>query len=300
MRLSDILRLIVLAAIWGGSFIFMRVLAPVLGPVVTADMRVLIAGIALVLYFRVIKHDLDWRRYWKQYLIIGGVNSALPFFLFSFAALHIPGSFSAILNSSSPLFAAVFSAMWLGERLTPMKVLGLLVGSAGVVLVVKIGAVATDSMFIWSVVACTVAAICYGLAATYIRRFCREIKSKSIAAGSQVMAGLLLLPVIPLSPVRGSVTLLVAGGVVVFALLCSAIAYLIYYKLIADVGPTKALTVTFLMPVFGMIWGVIFLHEIITLSMVVGATLIIIGSGLVLNVVRIGWLTSLTRPADTR
>jgi len=113
MRPSDITRLLSLAAIWGGSFIFMRVLAPVLGPVVTADLRVLIAGIALIIYFRVIRFDAEWRIYWKKYLFIGAFNSALPFFLFSFAALHIPASYSVILNSTSPLFSAVFAASWL-------------------------------------------------------------------------------------------------------------------------------------------------------------------------------------------
>ncbi len=282
MRPSDILRLLSLAAIWGGSFIFMRVLAPVLGPVVTADLRVLIAGIALVIYFHAIRFDAEWRTYWKTYLFIGAFNSALPFFLFSFAALHIPASYSVILNSTSPLFSAIFAAFWLGERLTPVKILGLFVGALGVALVVKIGVVATDSMFFWSVSACVLAAICYGFTATYIKKFGGAIKPMAIAGGSQLMAGLLLIPAIPLAPIRGTVTLGVVVGVIVFALVCSAIAYLLYYRLIADLGPTGALTVTFLMPVFGMFWGAIILGESITLPMIAGAAMIILGTGLVL------------------
>ncbi len=285
MRAADLVRLLTLAAIWGGSFIFMRVLAPVLGPVVTADLRVLIAGVALLGYFKVIKFDPDWHRYWFQYLLIGGVNSALPFFLFSFAALHIPASLSVILNSTAPLFGAIFSAIWLGERLTGLKILGLLIGAAGVALVVKVGAIKTDSMFLWAVAACTFAAICYGLAATYIKRRGNGAKPMGIAGASQLMAGLLLLPVIPFSPVRGSITLPVVVGVLVFSLLCSAIAYLLYYRLIEDLGPTKALTVTFLMPVFGMIWGALLLSETITLGMIGGTALILLGTTLVLGIV---------------
>ena len=291
MRIADTARLLILAAIWGGSFIFMRALAPTLGPVITAELRVLIAAIALIIYFAALKFNLQWRQYWKHYFLIGAVNSALPFFLFSFAALHIPGSLSAILNSSSPLFGAIFSALWLGDKLTLKKISGLFVGSAGVILVVKIVGIQTDSMFMWAVVACTAAAICYGLAATYIKKYVKGATPQGIAAGSQLMAAFVLMPAVPFSPPRLEVTPLVIGGVIAFAILCSAVAYLLYYRLIADVGPTKALTVTFLMPVFGMIWGVIFLREIITLSMIVGAALIIFGSNLVLNIARFGRLS---------
>jgi drug/metabolite transporter (DMT)-like permease len=282
MRPADIARLLLLAAIWGGSFIFMRVLAPVLGPVLTADLRVMIAGLTLILYFRIIKFDPQWRLHWKKYLLIGSINSALPFFLFSFAALHIPASYSVILNSTSPFFAALFSAMWLHERLTVPKLLGLVVGAVGVGLVVRVGTVETDSMMALAVGACLLAAICYGLTATYIRRFGKELKPMSIAGASQVMAGLVLIPLIPFSPMKGELTMTVGIIVVVFSLLCSAVAYLLYYRLIADLGATKALTVTFLMPAFGMLWGFLILHEQITSGMILGAILILIGCALVL------------------
>jgi drug/metabolite transporter (DMT)-like permease len=284
VRKSDVVRLVALAAIWGGSFIFMRVLAPVLGPVVTADLRVLIAGIALSIYFWAVRFDSEFRRYWKQYLIIGGVNSAIPFFMFSFAALHIPASLSVILNSTSPLFGALFSAIWLSERLTVKRLFGILMGAVGVAFVVKIGVVKTDAMFGWAIAACLTATLCYGLSAVYVKKVCRELKPMGIAGNSQLMAGLLLIPAIPLAPPQGTITAAVVVGVVVFALLCSAVAYLLYYRLIADMGPTKALTVTFLMPVFGMVWGAILLHETITLPMIGGALLIIAGTGLVLSI----------------
>jgi drug/metabolite transporter (DMT)-like permease len=286
MRIADIVRLIALAAIWGGSFIFMRVLAPVLGPLLTAHLRLLIAGIALLLYFRVIKFDLEWRRFWKQYLIIGAINSAVPFFLFSFAALYIPASLSVILNSTAPFFAALFSAVWLGERLTVTKTLGLIIGAVGVALVVGLAPVIATPMYIWAVAGCTFAAVCYGFAAMYIKKHGNGAKPMGIAGGAQMVAALLLAPIIPFAPVRGDVTITVATEVVVFALLCSAVAYLLYYRLIVEVGPTKALTVTFLMPVFGMLWGATILDERITASMIGGVALIILGTCLVLGVFR--------------
>ena len=283
MRSSDIFRLIILAAIWGGSFIFMRVLAPVLGPVITADLRVLIAGLALILYFKVIGFDLEWKINWKHYLIIGVINSGVPFLLYAFAALHIPASYSVILNSTSPMFGVIFSAIWLSEKLTLKKVFGIMLGVIGVSFVTKVGAVAADVFFFLSVAACLTSAICYALAGVYIKRFVKTAKPMGIAGASQLLAGFVLLPFIFFSPLRGEITTPVIFNILGLALVCSAIAYLIYYKLIADVGPTKALTVTFLMPVFGMFWGYLFLSESITLSMVIGCILIIAGTILVVR-----------------
>jgi drug/metabolite transporter (DMT)-like permease len=220
--------------------------------------------------------------------VIGAVNSAVPFFLFSFAALYIPASLSVILNSTAPFFAALFSALWLGERLTMIKTSGLIIGAVGVALVVGLGPVTTTPMYFWAVGGCAFAAVCYGFAATYIKRHGNGAKPMGIAGGAQMVAALLLAPAIPFAPVRGEVTVTVAVEVVVFALLCSAVAYLLYYRLIVDVGPTKALTVTFLMPVFGMLWGATILDERITAAMIGGVALIILGTCLVLGVFRPG------------
>lgn len=283
MRASDTIRLIVLAAIWGGSFIFMRVVAPSLGAIVTADLRVLIAGIALIVYFAVLGFKLDWRTNWKEYAVIGIVNSAIPFTLFSFAAKHIPASYSVILNSTSPFFGAVFSAIWLKDKLTGRKIAAMILGACGVALVTKVGGASFDSMFLWSILACLAAAMCYGLSGVYVKRHASHVKPKAIAGGSQVMAGLALLPLAFAFPPTGEVTLKIAANVIALAILCSAVAYLLYFRLIVDLGPTKALTVTFLMPAFGMLWGIIFLGESITLPMIAGCLLIISGTYLIIK-----------------
>jgi drug/metabolite transporter (DMT)-like permease len=283
MRGSDIARLVLLAAIWGASFIFMRALAPVLGPVLTAESRVLIAGIALVAGFRIAGFDAGLRQHWRHYLVIGVLNSALPFLLFAFAAVHLPASYSAILNAAAPLFSVVLSALWLNERLTAPRVAGLAAGVAGVALVTRAGPVVPDAQFGWAVAACLAGALCYALAGIYIKRRAGGVKPMAIAGWSQVFAAAALLPLTPFAPAPGVVTGAVAANVLGLALLCSALAYLLYYRLIADLGPSRAMTVTFLIPLFGMAWGVLLLDETITLSMLGGCALIVGGTLLVVR-----------------
>ena len=137
-------------------------------------------------------------------------------------------------------------------------------------------------MTILAVTACVLAPMCYGLAGVYIRTRASQVRPMAVAGGSQLLGGLALLPFVAIAPppaaaIDAHVALIVAA----FALLCSAVAYVIYYKLIADVGPTKALTVTFLIPVFAMVWGLLFLGETITWSMILGAVIILAGTFLV-------------------
>jgi len=278
MRGEDAARLTLLAAIWGGSFIYMRVLAPVLGPVITATARVSIAGIALIAWFWVTGFDADLRGQWRHFVVIGVLNSAIPFVLFSFAALHIPASYSVILNSGTPLFAALLSALFLAERLTLAKIGGLVAGAAGVALVSKAGPVVPDALFGASIAACLGAALLYAASSVYMKKYAAGAKPMAIAGWSQVAAGIVLLPLVPFAPVRGEITPVVVANVLGLALLCSAIAYLLYYRLIADIGPTRALTVAFLMPLFGMTWGALLLGETITWPMIAGCALIVGGT----------------------
>jgi drug/metabolite transporter (DMT)-like permease len=286
MNTKDLLRLLTLAALWGGSFIFMRVVAPVLGPLITADLRVLIAGIVLVGYFRLIGFDPEWRRFWRHYLVIGVVNSALPFCLYAYAAQYLPASYSVILNSSAPLFGAIFGALWLGEKVTTQKGIGLLLGASGVCLIARVKPAQGGANFAFAVVACLLAAACYGLAGIYIKKFASQVKPMAIAGASQLLAGLVLIPFAPLAPASGPTSLFIVLNVLGLAIFCSAIAYLLYYRLIAEVGPTKALTVTFLMPLFGMLWGSLLLGETVTLAMIAGCLLVLLGTVLVLQLIQ--------------
>jgi drug/metabolite transporter (DMT)-like permease len=283
MRVADMTRLVILAAIWGASFLFMRIVSPVLGPSVTADSRVLIGGLFLVAIFAVRGPSLHWRRHWRRYAIIGIVNSAVPFLLYAFAALHIPASYSAILNSTAPLFGMVLSAVWLAERPSGWNLLGVLLGMAGVGMITGLGPIAVTSAVLAAVAACLGATLCYAIAGVYMRLRASDLGVAEVAGASQLVAGLVLLPAAVAFPPRDPITPLVAGCALALALLCSAVAYLLYFRLLADCGPTRALTVTFLIPVFGLLWGMLFLGEAITAGMLAGCGLVMGGTALVVR-----------------
>ena len=287
MKRSDLLRLFLLAAIWGASFLFFRVAAPVLGPLVTAESRALIGGLALLLYYRAIKVDLEFKSHWRAYLIIGTLNSALPFSLFAFASMHLSASYSVILNASAPLWGAVFSAVWLDERLTIRKLLGLVTGVAGVALVMRFGLPQPTPMLAWASGACILGTMCYAIAGIYMRKYPVKLTSQGLAAGSLLGAAAVILPLVPLAPPAGMPTAAVILSILALSLLCSTVAFVIYFRLIADVGPTKALTVTFLMPAFGMLWGALLLDEKITWVMLAGCGLILVGTSVVFGILRL-------------
>ena len=283
MRSSDFFRLVSLAAIWGASFLFMRVVAPVLGAVWTAEVRVTLAGIALLLLMLVTGKVMQFKQNWRAYLVLGLVNSALPFALYSYAALTIPAGYSAIVNATSPLWGAVMGRVFLGEQLTARKMLGMAVGVAGVALLVRLGPVAWSHELLLAVFACVGATICYALAGIYSKKVSGRLNAMQMATGSQCGASIVLLPLLPVAPVQGEITGTIMIVAAALALLCSAVAYLIYFRLMADVGPTKALTVTFLIPLFALLWGFVFLHESITLSTLAGCVGVVLATWLVVG-----------------
>lgn len=287
MTFRDSLSLIVLAAIWGGSFLFQRILSPQLGPIAVACLRLSIAGIALALYFHAVRRVIDWRTHWKRYAVIGIVNSAIPFALFAYAALYLPASYLSIMNSLAAAWGLLFSFFWLGETATPRKLLGLALGVTGVALITNFGPVEMNSQRLLGVVACLAATACYGLAGVYLKKQATHLDPLAIAAASQLLGGLVLLPLWPIT--AREITLpwsTIIPAVLALALLCSGVAYLLYYSLVARYGPTRALTVTFLIPLFGVLWGVLFLGEPITASMVLGAALVIGGTYSILRAPR--------------
>ncbi len=281
MDIKNTLRLIILSALWGGSFIFMRVLSPLLGPLLTACMRTLIAGIFLIVLFRITGYKIYWKRDYKQLVIIGIINSSIPFYMYAYAALHIPASLSSIMNSMAPMFGAILSAIFLIEPLSIKKSVGLLLGTAGVVIVSSLNVAGMGIDYYLSIGACLVAALYYGIGSIYIKLKASHIEPKAIAAGSQLFAGLALLPFTFLNPVSIRLDFKLVITVILFAVICSALAYLLYYELIKNVGPTKALTVTFLIPVFAILWGYLLLNEPITSTTIIGGLVILVGTYLV-------------------
>jgi len=281
MRVADYLRLVLLSALWGGSFIFLRVAAPAFGIVWTAEGRLLIASLALAAWFRLIGFDPQWRRHARAYLAIGVVNLLLPSLLYAFALAHLPASVGVVLNATSPMFGALCAALFLGERLTARKTAGCVAGIAGVFLVVGPGGFAGDPLAGAAAAACLAACACYGYNGVIMRRAAAGVPARGIAVGSQAAAALLLLPLVPLASPAAPVGALAAGNLIALALLGNAFGFVLYFRLIADAGATRALTVTYLMPLFGQLWGRVFLGESLPASALAGGVLILSGTVLV-------------------
>ena len=278
MRAADAARLVALAAIWGASFLFIRILAPAIGRFATADLRMLIAGGALAAYFSLTGFDPGWRRWWRYYLLIGVLNSAAPFVLFGYAALDLSVGLLVVFNATSPMWGALLSALMLHERLSVARTAGLLLGVAGVALVS--GAQASGA---WLAIAAALGgAFSYGLAAVVMRRRADGASSRGMAAGTLLMGGLLLLPALALSPPPPP-TAAVLMSLLTLGLVCGAVAYILYFRLIADMGATAALTVTYLIPLFGVLWGALFLGETLRFHVIAGALVVIAGTVLVLR-----------------
>jgi drug/metabolite transporter (DMT)-like permease len=280
MSTANLLRLIFLAAIWGGSFLFMRIAAPVLGAAVLIEYRVLFAALFLAAIGLFLKKKLDLRAHWKHYLILGLFNSALPFLMFAFAARTLSASVLAVLNATTPLWGTLIAAVWSRQMVTGKVMLGLALGTCGVALLVGFDHVSSQPGAGIAIAAVLFASFNYGIASNYAKQ-AKTVEPFANAHGSMWASALLVLPVVPFFPAPAEPTIGIMGAVVALGVLCSGVAYLIYFRLIQDVGPSSALTVTFLSPLFGILWGMLFLGETVGWYTFVGAAIVITGTALV-------------------
>lgn len=290
MRPLDLLRLLGLAAIWGASFLFMRIIAPELGTFPTAFFRVLLACIGLLAILTMMKIRWDFRGKLKLCLILGVINSGVPFALYALAAQFLPTGYSAIFNATTPMMGVIIGALFFAEELTVAKIVGVLFGLSGVALLSRTGPVAFDTHLLVGALACLGATACYGFGGFLTRRWINQhggLSSELVAFGSQAGATLCLLPLFAISlmtapPVswgNGTVWLSLVG----LGIICTAFAYILYFRLLADIGPVRTLTVTFIIPPFGVLWGALFLNEPLDWAYVYGGALIAVALWLVLK-----------------
>ena len=278
MRPTDVARLLTLAGLWGGSFAFMRVAVPALGPFWLSFLRVALAFSALFAFAAIQGKVPRFRERWRDYLFVGIVNSALPFVLFCFAEQYVTASTAAILNATSPFFGAIVGAVWLKESLTLRQLAGMCLGLGGVALLVGWQPEPLSGLVLTATLACLAAALCYGIASVYAKVRMAAVPSSAVALYSQLAATIALAPVIAAVPLPAPPSVLVAVNVLALALASTAFAYRLYFRLIADIGPTRALTVTFLIPLFGVLWGVAFLGEPLASNTLSGCALILAGT----------------------
>ncbi len=292
MSFASIVDFVVLAAIWGASFLFMRLAVGDFGVVCTAAARVTVATLFLMPLMLAKGHAALFRRHWWKVCLVGVLNSGLPFLLFAFSLLSITTGLSAILNATVPLFGALVAWAWLKDRPTGSRVLGLLVGFAGV------AALAWDQASFrpdavsgiapaWAVLACLLATVCYAIPASATKRFLSGLPPLMTATGSQLGATIALcVPAVLLRPAHmpGTQAWL---AVLVLGVMCTGIAYILYFRLIEQAGPSRALAVTFAIPVFAILYGALFLGEQVTARMLLCGSVVVLGTALSTGLLKI-------------
>lgn len=285
MAPTDILQIIAMAAVWGGSFLFLRIATPDFGPVPLIAIRVAVSALVLL---PVVLLRPAWRAEFRQnagkLFLLGLINAAVPFPLFAYSTLFVTAGFASIINATAPLFAALVAGVWLRDRITPGGFLGLILGFGGVVVLVgglpdaRPGALPAigGSLF---------AAFLYGVAASFVKKHLAGVNAWVTTIGSFGFAALLLAPLAFLTwpavaPSPGS-----WAAVLLLAIVCTAVPNIYYFRLVLRVGPGKAMSVAFLIPVFGILWGALALGETVTPAMLGGGAVVLLGTALVVGVI---------------
>lgn len=281
MRPVDTLYLLGLAAIWGASFLFMRIIAPELGAVPTAFFRVSIAAAGLLVILAVMRVKWDFQGKFKTVLLLGVINSGIPATMYSVAAQVLPAGYSAIFNATTPLMGVLIGGLFFSERLTPSKLAGVSLGLLGVGVLTRAGPVAFDPELLMGALACLVATTCYGFAGFLARRWLDQrggLDSRLSALGSMLGATLFLLPLFAYSAISHPPASWggwpVWGSLLGLGLVCTALAYVLYFRLLTAIGPVRSMTTTFLIPPFGVLWGALLLGEPLSMAHLYGGLLI--------------------------
>jgi drug/metabolite transporter (DMT)-like permease len=270
-------RWILLATLWSVQYIFMRLAVPVFGTALVAEARAFFSMLFLVPWvILATREQLGLATHWRDHLAVGLVNNVLPFICMAWAASVLPASYLAVVNGMVPLWSGIIAAPVLKEPFGARRIAGFVLGIAGVALIVNLGPVELTALTISGAAAAMLGAALWGWAGVVIRQRTGRVPPMSLAAGSIVFAALLLSPAWALTPPVSAWTPAAAGAVVAVGILCSGLAYLPFFTLVRDIGPTRTLTVGLAVPVLGILWGWLLLGEVITLSMIAGAALVLI------------------------
>ena len=279
MNPRNLTALVLLAAIWGSSYLFIRVEVEHLGPLGVAMARVTIGGLGLAGYALAAGKRGDLAGLDRRFVLMGMGNAAVPYSLIAFAELHLTASLAGILNATTPLFAAVVYTVWNQTQLAPRTIAGLVLGMVGVGVLVGWDPAPLSGMLLLAVAAMLLSSLSYAMATVYAKRALAGVSSLQAAMGQQFGGALLLAPfsagAVAAESGDGDISMKVVLAALALGLICTSFAYLLYFHLIATVGPVNTASVTFLIPIFGILWSAIFLHESIRPVMVIGLALIL-------------------------
>jgi drug/metabolite transporter (DMT)-like permease len=273
-------QLVALSALWGASFMLIRIASPVLGPNVLAALRIGMATITLAVLMRAMRHS--WPTgHWRELALIGLLSVALPFLLFAWAALQLPAGYSALLNSTAVVFG-MFASAWMKEdTLTVRKIIGCLCGFGGVALIVGLGPVEPSAKVFLAALGCVAASACYGISTPLMKRALSRMEPLQIAAGLHAAGLLMLVPGAAWSWPQAHFAPMALMAVAIMGVVTSGIAYWIHIRILAEVSPVAAMSPTFMIPVFGVTWGHLFLGEQLSTGIFAGGALVLLASALI-------------------
>jgi len=277
-------RWLLLATLWSLQYIFMRMSVPTFGAGIVADGRAIFSALFLIPWMVLVAREaIGLRRHWRDQLTVALVNNVLPFLCFAYAAGGIPASYLAVMNGMVPLWSAVIAAPVLKEPLGPHRIVGFVLGIAGVALIVNLGPVEPDLKTVLAALAGMLGAALWGWAGVVIRQRTGRVPAMGLATGSIIFCMLILAPAWAQVPPPSTWTPTAVGALIALGLLCSGLAYLPFFTLVRDIGPTRTLTVGLAVPVLGIFWGWLLLGETVTLPMLLGAGLVLLALGLVMR-----------------
>ena len=286
MKLIDTLLLVLLAAIWGSSFIFMRATVDVFGPITLIAIRSGVAALFLIGFLSKQTRWLEFKQNWRTLAWIGVLNSALPFCFLAYASLYLTAGTVSILNAMTPIFTAWIAHIWLKDQLTRLQYLGLVISIVGLSILVW-DKVSWDIKTWWPILAGLMASLLYGIASNGTKRYLKGVTSMTAAAGSLFFSAIFMFILVPFfSPDFSQVTPKNWLYAITLGVLCTAFAYVVFFHLLSSIGPSRAVSVTFLIPVFSFLWGYLLLGEVVTIRMWIATLVILLGMSLVLRIMR--------------
>ncbi len=283
MKAIEFAELILLGAIWGASFLLMKWAVPEIGVFALVEFRAVAATIMLLPIVYLKKQQGDLYQYWPHLLFVGVLNTAIPFCLFNYALVHIEAGLAAILNGTAPMFGVIVAYLYLKESIGKLGLLGVLFGFFGVVLISYEQSTGQEASIV-PVICILIATLCYGITASYLKKHLGHVKPFAIAAGSQFFCSLILLPLALIYFPSQIPTIKAGVSALILGFISTGLAYILYFDLIAKVGASKAITVGYLVPLFGILWGYAVLNETLSAMQLSGGGFIIIGVMLATNV----------------
>lgn len=280
MNFRILVQLLVLGMIWGSSFLFQRITVPALGVGTTASVRILLAALVLGVALALMRRPLHWRSRWRDYVVVGTLNSGIPFVLFAFAAYSLPAGYLAVLNATVPLFTVLIG--WVGgPRPSNSKLTGVFVGILGVAALARFGTVTPSWTTAAAFAAVLLASVLYAVGARAVRARFADADPLTVACGTMTGALLPLLPVALYTMPAQVPTVSVSIALLALGVICTGVAYAVFYQLIREAGSERAVTVTFLVPLFALLWGALFLGEAITWASAAGCALVLFAVALI-------------------